>query len=353
MQVPTQGTMRAWFAIALSCALTAQAQDPKQPRYTERVDVSRVIVDARVVDHMGSPVRGLDAEDFRVRIGGKVARVDSVIWVDGSELESVAQPVEKERDNDASPVQVTTQIPAGRLIVFLFQKSLEPSRIVGLMRMLMEAQGFLGTLGPDDRIAVVSFDSHLRIWTDFTNDRERLRRLLEHGILFEDPPPVQEAVPVSLIARLPPGDARRVYSVEQSLQRIGEALEPLPGSKSVVLVGHGFGRFSATGVTMEHNYAPAQSALLSARASVFSLDVTNADYHSLEEGLRTVSEATGGFFVRTHLFPKQAMRQLAGALEGYYALFVEKPDLTRGSHDVKVQLTRRKGTVMARTKYES
>jgi hypothetical protein len=120
-----------------------------------------------------------------------------------------------------------------------------------------------------------------------------------------------------------------------------------------VLVGHGFGRFSATGITMEPEYAPAQSALLSARASVFSLDVTNADYHSLEEGLRTVSEATGGFFVRTHLFPTQAMRQLAGALAGYYALFVEKPDLGRGSHGVKVQLTRRKGTVMARSTYES
>jgi VWFA-related protein len=340
--------MRAWVAIALSCALTAQAQDPQLPRYTERVDVARVIVDARVVDNLGSPVCGLKADDFRVRIGGKLARVESVIWVDGSEPESAAQTP----NQDGSSVQVTTQIPAGRLIVFLFQKSLEPSRIVGLMRMLMEAQGFLDTLGPDDRIAIVSFDSHLRIWTDFTNERERLRRLLAHDILFENPPPVQEAVPVSLIARLPPGDARRVYSVEQSLRRIGEALEPLPGSKSVVLVGHGFGRFSATGITMEHEYAPAQSALLSARASVFSLDVTNADYHSLEEGLRTVSEATGGFFVRTHLFPKQAMRQLAGALAGYYALFVEKPDLGRGSHGVKVQLTRRKGTVMARSTYE-
>ena len=75
----------------------------------------------------------------------------------------------------------------GRLIVFLFQKDLEPSRIVGLMRMLLKSRRLLDTLTPNDRVAILSFDSHLKIWTDFTNDRERFDRVLAHGMLFERP----------------------------------------------------------------------------------------------------------------------------------------------------------------------
>jgi hypothetical protein len=38
----------------------------------------------------------------------------------------------------------------------------ESSRIIGLMRMLIEAQGFLKSLTPADRVAILAFDSHLR-----------------------------------------------------------------------------------------------------------------------------------------------------------------------------------------------
>jgi hypothetical protein len=39
----------------------------------------------------------------------------------------------------------------------------------------------------------------------------------------------------------------------------------------------------------------------------------------------------------------------AGALAGYYALFVEKADSPRAVHDIKTELTRRKGRVLALT----
>ena len=85
---------------------------------------------------------------------------------------------------------------------------------------------------------------------------------------------------------------------------------------------------------------------------MFSLDVTDADYHSLEVGLQLISEETGGFYTRTHLFPALAMRRLGGALAGSYVLFVEKPESRRRTHTIDVELTRRKGTVMARNQYE-
>jgi hypothetical protein len=102
---------------------------------------------------------------------------------------------------------------------------------------------------------------------------------------------------------------------------------------------------------MEADYEPARRALTAARASVFSLDVTDADYHSLEAGLQMVSEETGGFYARTHIFPGQAMRRLSGALAGYYVLFVEAPDDTRGEHDLEVKLAHAKGNVLATTSF--
>jgi hypothetical protein len=81
------------------------------------------------------------------------------------------------------------------------------------------------------------------IWTDFTNSRQRLDRVLAHDLLLELPPPVLVSFPLSLVEHLGADSGRRAYGIERALQLIGEALQPLPGSKSVVLIGHGFGRF--------------------------------------------------------------------------------------------------------------
>jgi len=219
------------------------------------------------------------------------------------------------------------------------------------MRMLISSRNFLASLTPADRVAVLSFDSHLKIWTDFTNDRAVLDPILQRGVLLQRPRPLIPSTGPSLLDRLDQERGRRTYGIEEALQRIGEALEPLPGSKSLVLVGHGMGRFGRNGVSMEAGYDAARRALVAARTSVFSLDVTEADYHSLEVGLELVSYQTGGFYAKTHLLPDLAMRQLAGALAGYYVLFVVKPQESRASHDIEVRLTQRKGMVLARSSY--
>ena len=338
------GSLVAAVAVAILVASPGiRAQQP--PRFGERVDVARIIIDARVLDDRGNPVPGLTADDFKVKINGKIVRVETATWVGGRDNDLVAAPV-------STPLgEAGAAVTPGRLIVFLFQKDLEPSRIVGLMRMLLKSRNLLETLTPNDRVAILSFDSHLKIWTDFTNDRERLNRVLAHGLLFERPPAVSAASTPSLVERLDPDKGRRVYGFERALELIGEALEPLPGSKSLVLVGHGFGRFSRSGVAMEDDYGPARRALVTSRTSVFSLDVTDADYHSLEAGLQLISEETGGFYARTHIFPDLAMQRLSGAIAGYYVLFVEKPEGRRATHDIEVALTSRKGQVLATRTY--
>jgi VWFA-related protein len=328
--------------VALSVTTLAAQQKPE--RYTERVEVSRVLIDARVLDDRGHAIDDLQVDDFTVKIGGRAARVESIEWVSGG-LTADAAPL------DSAAFDFASDQRRGRLIVFVFQKSLERSRIVGFMRMLIEARGLLDRLTPQDRVAVLSFDSHLQIWLDFTNDFDRVRRVFQHGILFERPAAVQESAGLSLLQRLDSRSAKRTYSIEGALRRIGDALEYLPGVKSVVLVGHGFGRLGLNGVSMENEYDAMRDALQRARASVFSLDVTEADYHSLEAGLQLVAADTGGFFARTHIFTDRAIESLVGALAGHYALFIEQPSLKRGTHRIEVELTRRKGRVLANRTY--
>lgn len=323
-------------------ALGLSAQQQETPRFTDRVEVARIVLDARVLDDRGDPVPGLEAEDFKVKIDGKTVRVETATWIGGRAV-NLDRPPATVATLPGDAASTTNQ---GRLIVVLFQKDLEPSRIVGLMRMLLKSRRLLDTLTSNDRVAILSFDSRLRIWSDFTNDRERFDRILAHGILFERPVAPSVSSEPSLVERLAPDSVHHAYGIERALELIGDALKPLPGSKSLVLVGHGFGRFSSSGMTMEDGYGAARRALVGSRTSVFSLDVTDADYHSLEAGLRLVSEQTGGFYARTHVFPDLAMRQLSGALAGYYVLFVERPDSRRTSHEIEVDLTRRKGHVL-------
>jgi VWFA-related protein len=346
-------------ASALAGGAGRRTQDVRQPpaaakqqppRHTERVEVSRVLVDARVVDGHDQPIRGLTAADFKVKIDGKAARVESAFWVSGAGPD-LPSPGEASSRPLAAPIPVEAR---GRLIVFLFQKDLEPSRIVGLMRMLIETKKFLESLGPDDRVAVLSFDHKLKIWLDFTNRFDRVRAVFEQGILFKDPQAVEPVLSPSLMSTLDAVKANRAYSMEAALALLGEALEPLPGSKSVVLVGYGFGRLSGSSLQFEAEYGEARRALNAARASVFCLDVTDADAHTLEAGLEMTAEDTGGFFARTHLFTDQAMRRLAGALAGHYVLFIDVTDpVEKRAHEIDVRLVSRQGTVLAKRHYSS
>ena len=335
-----------WLALlGAAAASPLQAQNP--PRFSDRVDVARVLVDARAITHRGQPLLGLTPDNFDVRIDGKPARVESASWVAGG---LAAAEAEAEREG---PAQVSPLPPVeGRLIVFLFQKSLDSSRIGGLMRMLLDLRGFVDGFTPYDRIAVVSFDSRLRLWLDFTFDIDRVREVFARHLLFGGTPPEPSGEGPSLFEALGGRTrAARAYDMESALRLLAAGLLPLPGAKTIVLVGHGFGRFGVGHVLVENDYGAARQALHDARASVFCLDVTNADSHSLEAGLKLVAADTGGFFERTHVFGRRALERLGATLAGHYVLLVEKPVGRRGDHRIDVRLIGREGLVYARNAF--
>jgi VWFA-related protein len=333
-----------WILASIIASSLQPANVPPDIRFGERVDVERVVVDARAVDGSGRPILGLLPEDFEVRVDGQAVDLESATWVGGG---SPQAPETKAADEARQ-----AGLPGGRLIVFFFQKDLEASRASGFLRMLREADRLVGELTEHDRVAVFSFDTHLKLWQDFSADRERTRRVLRHSLIFESRAgEIPEGDP-SLTSHFDRPAARDASSAEEALTVASWALQGIPGSKTLVLFGHGFGDFTpGMGVRLEDDYDTARRALAEARVTVFSLDVTNADQHSLEVGLQQVAEDTGGFFARTHLFPRQAMDRVRAALAGHYVLTFVKPRLPPGEHALEVRLSARKGSVLVKSHY--
>jgi VWFA-related protein len=336
--------MKALAALLCAAALVPQQQPSPPPRFKDAVTVERLVVDVRVVDAAGQPVLGLRPEDFKIKLDGKPVALESALWVGESTEEDPGIVVTPEGAPAPAPA---SSFPEPRLVVFLLQKDLERSRIVGLLTMVEKAEGLLASLAPGDRVAALLFDSHLRTLFDFTDERARARRLLRDGLLRSELA-AQESDEPSLLAHLDRWAMKRAASPERALQVIGEALQALPGPKTLVFFGWGLGRFGGGGVSMTPDYDPARHALQKARCSVFALDVTDADYHSLEVGLIQVAEDTGGFYAKTHVFPDAALRRMERALSGYYVLSFERPEGKTGLRRLDVDLVKgKKGRVLA------
>ncbi|MBZ5588571.1 MAG: VWA domain-containing protein [Acidobacteriia bacterium] len=343
---------RLKFSIGLACAAAVQSPPlpAQQMRVQDHVEVHRVLVDARVVDRRGDPVTSLSPNDFRVFIDRRPTTVKSLEWVEGTEPFAEGLTPEQAAESGAQTA------PPGRLVVFFFQSDFAPARLTGLMHMKARAIRFLATLQPSDRVAVLSFDSHLELRQDFTADRERLTAAIHRSIRFGGEDNVPPSPFPSLVPFFDRDAAKRAASPETGLLVVARALEKLPGSKSLVFFGWGLGHLSGDStmrtVTMGRDYAPARAALVRGRVSVFAIDVTDADFHDLEVGLRQVAEDTGGFYAKTNLFPGQAMTRVEGALAGYYVLEVEALRGPHGYHTISVEVVGTNWTVLAKPGYE-
>ena len=328
-------------------------QPPPQRRggVREEARVELVVVDAYVTDRGGDPIPDLTPADFHVRVDGKRVPLESVDWVP-ADLPEI--PIEGTLSETPAGRPFTLAGP-GRLIVFFFQADFEPSRLVGLVRMGLQARRFLDDLLPTDRVAVVSYDSHLKLRQDFTNDHQKIRDALFDAIRTGEQVPIETAYFPSIAEHFDFGAAKDAATPERGLFVLARALAPIPGGKTMLFFGWGLGTVGGIvgpNLTERRDFGNALRALAAARTNIFTLDVTDADYHSLETHLQNLSDLTGGTYQKTHLFPNLAMDRVRRAISGRYVLVFKSPPGPRGYHEVEVRLTNRKGEVNARRYYE-
>jgi len=330
MEMPPLRTLLAIAVLGMVFQAVPRAGRAQDATFYDHIEVRRISIPARVLDGRGRTLRGLTADDFVVVVDGVAVSPEAADWIEaGTETPAVLEPV---------PLVGERPEPArGRTIVLIFQLDFDSSRLPGLVRMAHRAGDLIEILSPYDRVAVLTFDHHL------------LCEAVLPTSLFDEPGDPRTPDLPSLLPHYDAEAARTAYYPDNGLLVLAEALEHLPGTKTVVFFGWGMGRFSRTGVHMRRDYGPARRALARAAASVFTLDVTDADYHSLELGLRTVSSDTGGFYARTHEFPAGVMDRLVETLSGHYLIVFASPAEEGGHHSLDIRLKDRRGDVLARS----
>jgi VWFA-related protein len=340
--LPGEAVARSRLILWLCLLLGITVAGAQEPRFHDEIEVRQAQVTVRVVDGSYQPIRGLDVEDFEVKVDDQVVAPQSVTWIETGVVDLAAPDAQAQ----------TSVIPRGRLIVLFFQLDFERTRLSGLVRMVHHANELIDQLDPQDQVAVVVFGSHLVLHLDFTGDTERLHQVVSTTALFDEVSDPATDTQFSLHQHLDPDAARAAASPESALLVTAKALEKLPGEKSLVFLGWGLGRFSSSGVRMRRSYGPARRSLIRSQTAVFSLDVSSSDRHSLEVGLQRLAHDSGGFYARTHLFPQGVMQQLESALSGYYLLVFNNPFTAISHRKLEVRLTRSKGTVLARRHLE-
>ncbi|HYH45888.1 MAG TPA: hypothetical protein VEG34_09385 [Thermoanaerobaculia bacterium] len=299
--------------------------------------IATVVV--RVVDGQGAPVAGLGPAEL--------PSPEELLAEMAAEKAGAAGG---EASAEVAPPPAPAAGADGKLVLFFVQADINSPQVrtKGHLLSLPYVRDFLDGLPLADRVAVVSFDSHLKLRLDFTRDRAAAADAVLDAIKFGSKAPLlRDRGPVSLATRFDAAAAVDAASPERALELAARSLFDLPGEKVIVYLGWGLGRYGKGGVTMTPDYAPAVQALEAARASVFVLDVTEASSHSLEVGLQRVAAESGGTYGRMSGFPAQAAARLARTISGHYVLTLDG-DTVPDAGKVRIEVRKRGSEVLAR-----
>ena len=336
---------RAAFLLLAASFSVRASPSPSEVRVAARVDVEEVVVDVGVVDPSGEPIPSLKASDFLVAVDGREALLTGASWVPPGRPE--VEPAELPAA--ASPDVPAPRFPEGRLLVYFFQTDFTRARLKGHMEIASEAARLLKGLLPTDRVAVLSFDSHLKLWLDFTADRETIRRAIFRTLRIHEAPRLAAGPFPSIAERLDRREAATATTVERGLALTARALSGIPGAKQLLFFGWGL-RVNRTPAE-ERDFAYALGCFRQARVTAYSLDVTQADAHSLERPLRMFAELTGGTYQKTFAFPAGALDLVLRGTRGRYLVSFLRPEGPHGEHRLEVKLRSAPGTVTVRPTY--
>jgi VWFA-related protein len=325
-------------------------------QYSESITVQRVVVDVRVTKASGEPITDLKPEDFTVFVGGKPARVASATWLKDGAFDTGEPPLEME-DMDPAEFLALTELrekqeedaARGRLFVAFVQTDFQRAtpRVRGQLAFRSYANQLVQSFEPNDRIAVFSFDSHLKFRRDFTSDKDDVAKAMGDAI-YIDTPAVPAAVEEPSLARyLDAKEMNRATTAEAGLHIVAKALAKIEGPKVLLLCGYGLGERFRGKVLMNHEWPGARDALLDARVTVVSLNTSEAP-GELSAGLAGAAKDTGGFYASASSFPQQAINRTKSTLLGRYDLeLIVDESLGAGTHKVEATVKRRSAVVLA------
>jgi VWFA-related protein len=381
-------------ALAASIGLHGAAQgqtDQQPPRFRSSVELTSV--DVAVVDSQGKPLPGLMPGDFTVRVDGKPRAVVSAEWVPLAAEAGTAKPATRVPQGYSSNENAT----GGRLIAIVVD---EPHiRPGGAAAILAAASAFIDRLSPNDRIAAVSLGLGGPV-TPFTADRTRVKdaisrmsgqrdtlKLTNQNVtpseafeIAEGNRLTTETVYARECAGLRNGSAamqqcrqevdaeastlaeqlRRTSDVTiRGLRDVLEALRPLDGPKTLLLMSEGFAvRDTSLNTELGALAAETRTSIYALKLDNQLFDITNskaapafdAAMTQRNDGLESVAAAARGTLFLVNGTGSQLFTHIESELSGYYLLGVESDpgDRERKARVIRIEVSRRGATVRTR-----
>src|SRR5262249_19697201 len=156
--------------------------------------------------------------DFRVKIDGKLATVESVDWIPESTVARELANIDAPQQADVN-TSMEQPAPRGRLLIFFFQTDFArvSTRTTGQMQILSQRDTGLDWIEDDDRVPVFSFDSHMKFHLDFTNDKQKISDAMERALYVDEPLPPRTVPMPSLGKRIDREEMRKAKDTEASL----------------------------------------------------------------------------------------------------------------------------------------
>jgi len=351
----------------------AQGQTQGQPspsesaqptQFEEQIEVSEVLLDVLVTDGRGNVVLGLGKDDFTVQEDGEPVDLNSVTFYSNREF---LESAERAREIGVA----ADQVPIDRYFVLFFhdQRSLLPRLTAQILDAGRRAKQWTRSmLGPNDYVAVVSYDYQLKIFQDFTTDREAISHAIDQAVRGgEDPGTWPSRRPTgegpSLFDGMPsPNEIRkgseRFYG---AMELLAQATGPIQARKNVILFSLGFGEVRDFGFYAPDSryYRPMIEELNDDNVAVYSIDLISIDpgepvlENVYGNSLSSISADTGGRYYFNFVNFTTPLEQVARDNNGYYLLSYTSrhPRGESGYQEVTVETKNRQFRTRAREGY--
>lgn len=304
------------LALLLLLALPLAAQQP----FEEKIDVNIVLLDVIVTDARGNQILGLTKDDFIVKENGSPQALDSVDYFTNRRLLDT-------REQNA-PFQVE-KIRNERYFIFFFDKPNDNTSLFDELSVAREAvrQFIRNDMLEGDRVAIVSHDVRLKVFSDFTSDKKQLEKALNESARFGrglDRPSSDNGILHHIDRTAMVGRTGRVY---EALDLLADAVRPIRARKNLVLFSPGILEESETvrnGVITNRSrfFDPMLHALNAANVSVYGVQLqrdigTTPVFH---QRLEEMSNTTGGQYFRFNTSFTGPLSRIENTNNGYYLL---------------------------------
>ncbi|REJ86290.1 MAG: VWA domain-containing protein [Acidobacteria bacterium] len=334
-------------------------REAPRDQFGERLLVREVLLDVLVTDRQGNVVTGLGPEDFVVTERGQQREVTSASFYGGPELAATGQGGEVRTDRyfilffhdqkQAAPFLTAAQLDAGRWT----KRWIEEEML------------------PNDQVAVMGYDTRLKVYLDFTRDRDEIVEAVTNASLGRKEPdrwtsrsePEFDGDSPSILVNMPTGKtlARQTRKLQEALELIGQAAEGIVGRKNLLLFSVGYGDVDTQfGLwTPDPRYYPdMMESLNTGNVAVYAIDTMGSErgrpaFATINDSLSSIANDTGGHYYSTFVNPISPLRQIAEENRGYYLLSYrsEYDAGTQGYREVEVETRNPEYEVRARKGY--